>query len=103
MADSTMSTQDNTNSAGEAREEDLDASIEADISQEPLHNAESMQIDSSTVNDTLPASLPENPASAEPRIPAKKDASLREFLSKMDDYAPIVRSSSSQSLATTWE
>ena len=27
----------------------------------------------------------------ETRIPAKKDASLREFLSKMDDYAPIVR------------
>lgn len=27
----------------------------------------------------------------ETRIPAKKDATLREFLSKMDDYAPIVR------------
>ncbi|KAK5003427.1 hypothetical protein LTR16_006458 [Cryomyces antarcticus] len=26
----------------------------------------------------------------EPRIPAKKDASLREFLGKMDDYAPII-------------
>lgn len=28
----------------------------------------------------------------EARIPAKKDATLREFLDKMDDYAPIVRS-----------
>ncbi len=27
----------------------------------------------------------------EPRIPTKKDATLREFLGKMDDYAPIVR------------
>lgn len=26
----------------------------------------------------------------ESRIPAKKDATLREFLGKMDDYAPIV-------------
>lgn len=28
---------------------------------------------------------------AEPRLPTHKDTSLREFLSKMDDYAPIVR------------
>ena len=27
----------------------------------------------------------------EPRVPTRKDVSLREFLSKMDDYAPIVR------------
>ena len=27
----------------------------------------------------------------EARIPLRKDVSLREFLSKMDDYAPIVR------------
>ena len=31
------------------------------------------------------------PEMIEPRIPAKKDATLREFLGKMDDYAPIVR------------
>lgn len=29
---------------------------------------------------------------SESRIPQKKDATLREFLGKMDDYAPIVRS-----------
>jgi transcription initiation factor TFIID subunit 10 len=29
-------------------------------------------------------------ALAEARIPAKKDANLREFLSKMDEHAPIV-------------
>jgi transcription initiation factor TFIID subunit 10 len=26
----------------------------------------------------------------EPKVPTRKDASLKEFLSKMDDYAPIV-------------
>jgi len=31
------------------------------------------------------------PEIVEPRIPAKKDATLREFLGKMDDFAPIVR------------
>jgi transcription initiation factor TFIID subunit 10 len=27
----------------------------------------------------------------EPKLPTRKDTSLKEFLSKMDDYAPIVR------------
>lgn len=27
---------------------------------------------------------------AEPKLPTRKDASLKEFISKMDDYAPIV-------------
>lgn len=27
----------------------------------------------------------------EPKLPSRKDASLKEFLGKMDDYAPIVR------------
>ena len=31
------------------------------------------------------------PTIQEPRMPTKKDTSLREFLGKMDDYAPIVR------------
>lgn len=26
----------------------------------------------------------------EPKLPSRKDASLKEFLGKMDDYAPIV-------------
>ena len=33
----------------------------------------------------------QRPELLESRIPAKKDATLREFLGKMDDYAPIVR------------
>lgn len=28
----------------------------------------------------------------EPKLPSRKDASLKEFMGKMDDYAPIVRS-----------
>ena len=28
----------------------------------------------------------------EPKLPSRKDASLKEFLGKMDDYAPIVGS-----------
>lgn len=45
---------------------------------------------SSTVGGAAPA-LPEiDPVGPAP-VPTKKDASLREFLSKMDDYAPIVR------------
>lgn len=31
------------------------------------------------------------PTIPESRLPTKKDTSLREFLGKMDDYAPIVR------------
>jgi len=31
------------------------------------------------------------PSLPESRLPTRKDASLKEFLNKMDDYAPIVR------------
>ncbi len=31
------------------------------------------------------------PSAHEPKLPTRKDASLKEFLNKMDDYAPIVR------------
>jgi transcription initiation factor TFIID subunit 10 len=34
------------------------------------------------------------PPLAEPKLPTRKDASLKEFLNKMDDYAPIVCSPS---------
>lgn len=36
----------------------------------------------------------------EPKLPTRKDASLKEFLSKMDDYAPIVSFSQCQKLST---
>lgn len=37
------------------------------------------------------ATAPVPPPAQEPRLPTRKDASLKEFLNKMDDYAPIVR------------
>jgi transcription initiation factor TFIID subunit 10 len=53
-----------------------------------------------TAEQTPPA--PEVPSEEAPpaqtvpesRLPTRKDVSLREFLNKMDDYAPIVRFSS---------
>ncbi len=38
----------------------------------------------------------------EPKLPAAKDVSLKEFLSKMDDYAPIVSLFVSH-LIVTWQ
>lgn len=32
----------------------------------------------------------EIPQPMEPKMPSRKDTSLKEFLTKMDDYAPIV-------------
>lgn len=47
--------------------------------------------------DTDPNPEPPGPNATElppePRIPTRKDISLRDFLTKMDDYAPIVRCS----------
>lgn len=46
------------------------------------------------------AAVPEvNPVAPAP-VPTKKDASLREFLGKMDEYAPIVRPFSLSKMAT---
>lgn len=39
-------------------------------------------------NGHLEAAVPELPAE---RLPSRKDTSLREFLNKIDDFAPIVR------------
>jgi transcription initiation factor TFIID subunit 10 len=35
----------------------------------------------------------------EPKLPTRKDASLKEFLAKMDDYAPIVSESISNTMS----
>ena len=67
--------------------EDLEGAIEGDIA--PATNSEPAATNLDGANDA-PEADKELPA-IETRIPAKKDASLREFLSKMDDYAPIVR------------
>jgi hypothetical protein len=64
-------------------EPDLDASIEQDIDM----NAEQTQ---ATGDDNAPLPTDVDPMAAAP-TPSKKETSLREFLGKMDDYAPIVR------------
>jgi transcription initiation factor TFIID subunit 10 len=84
MADSNPTTQPPVE---ETREEDLDPTQEVDTS------AETTQLDSMNLDgaaDLRPAEEDEVNRPVEARIPAKKDATLREFLGKMDDYAPIV-------------
>ncbi len=52
-----------------------------------------MNIDpSATEKPVADIDMEEEEAIEEPKEPTKKDVSLREFLAKMDDYAPIVRS-----------
>ncbi|KAF1980822.1 transcription initiation factor IID, TAF10 subunit [Aulographum hederae CBS 113979] len=76
----------------------LDADIERDLDTElqPDASADTMNTDGS--GDAAGGGAGaggivgsgEDEAIPEPRIPAKKDASLREFLGKMDEYAPII-------------
>lgn len=65
----------------------IDDGIDNDIN---MNNAEDMP----TVNGTNDAGAPANPVAtlASAAAPTtQKESSLREFLGKMDDYAPIVR------------
>jgi len=72
--------------------EDVDEGIEAELNPE----SQPTQTDPMSLDGAGDAAQPaangtdENAPIPEARIPAKKDASLREFLGKMDDYAPIV-------------
>ena len=77
-----------------ANSPDLDTEMNT---QQPPSSADPMNMGGSS--DTLPGvhHLPTQeqrttqiPAVLEPRIPQKKDASLREFLGQMDDYAPLI-------------
>ncbi|KZF19484.1 transcription initiation factor IID, TAF10 subunit [Xylona heveae TC161] len=73
---------------GQEEEKDLDASIDADIdmggtsSQPNAMNMDGAADGDDDVDPVAPA--------PDPRVPSKKDATLREFLGKMDDYAPII-------------
>lgn len=64
-------------------EADLKPAGNADETNETAPAAPGMNLDGA--NDA-PAEIP----AIESRIPAKKDIALREFMGKMDDYAPIV-------------
>ena len=70
--------------------DDLDVGVDQEIVPEGTQQPDAMNLDGANDTDAPQRNgVAENPIEA--RIPAKKDATLREFLSKMDDYAPIVR------------
>lgn len=95
----------NDSSLDAKQEHDLDAEInnpatasaDADVNMD-AHNdasaappqASASQSQSRPAPTELPNGLKDLPAVLEPRIPQKKDTSLREFLGKMDDYAPLI-------------
>jgi transcription initiation factor TFIID subunit 10 len=76
--------------------DELDRTVDEEIKQDATQlEADAMNLDGA--NDTEPTAVngvTDPVASFEARIPAKKDATLREFLGKMDEYAPIVCSPS---------
>jgi hypothetical protein len=70
--------------------EELDPTVEEEINHDATQ-ADAMNIDGAA--DAEPAAvngITDTAQTFEARIPAKKDATLREFLGKMDEYAPIV-------------
>ncbi|KAK8216142.1 transcription initiation factor TFIID 23-30kDa subunit-domain-containing protein [Phyllosticta capitalensis] len=89
----------------QVKQEEVDQpSIDADPSapQDGLSQPDPMNLDGANDMDTsgganasnaapgAPDGMGGPPPATELRIPTKKDASLREFLGKMDDYAPII-------------
>jgi len=75
-------------------EASLDAEMQTDDNKDKDKDKEAP---ADNMNLDGPSDEPEVPA-VETRIPAKKDVALRDFLDKMDDYAPIVRHLLSSSL-----
>ncbi|KAI9679546.1 MAG: hypothetical protein M1817_005568 [Caeruleum heppii] len=72
-------------------DQNLDASLGADIDMTDLEKGDSSA--TMTAQDTAAdADVDLDPVAPapEPRVPSKKDSTLREFLGKMDDYAPII-------------
>jgi hypothetical protein len=83
---------------GAEPDDELDASIQADIDMTGTGNSNTMSFDGAGDGGPPGPSVDPAAAAADPRLPTKKDANLREFLGKMDDYAPIVSFYSAQSL-----
>lgn len=76
----------------EATQDDLgEASIDADMNTTQEDSAASHGMNLDGANDMDMSASNQDVPTLETRLPAKKDVALREFLSKMDDYAPIVR------------
>ncbi|KAF2227018.1 transcription initiation factor TFIID 23-30kDa subunit-domain-containing protein [Elsinoe ampelina] len=66
--------------------DEFEASLEAELKPSQDASDTAMNLDGDGADNAPDTDMP----TIEARLPAKKDASLREFLSKMDDYAPII-------------
>lgn len=95
-APETATNSDNATSQADVTEERLDTQADRELDAEITTEEKSRTDDLNSSNPSQPLTntqqLPDPLAavSHEPRIPQKKDASLREFLGKMDDYAPLI-------------
>ncbi|TKA61933.1 hypothetical protein B0A49_09886 [Cryomyces minteri] len=75
----------------ETVEDEIDPSIDAEMKPSAEESTQTPPANLDGALDTaLDHDMVDTAHAPEPRTPAKKDASLREFLGKMDDYAPIV-------------
>lgn len=89
MADQSVSQMTVADSTTE-NADDIDRSIDAELNPDGTQ-ADAMNLDGANDRDASGSNgMAPGGAALEQRISAKKDATLREFLSKMDDYAPIV-------------
>lgn len=70
--------------------EELDPTVEEEINRDATQ-ADAMNLDGAADAEPAVNGVSDTAQTFEARIPAKKDATLREFLGKMDEYAPIVR------------
>jgi transcription initiation factor TFIID subunit 10 len=69
--------------------DELDPTVEEEINHDAVQ-ADAMNLDGAADAEPAVNGITDAAQTFEARIPAKKDATLREFLGKMDDYAPIV-------------
>ena len=87
-SDLTASSSNAPVSSSDTLETQNDVEVNGDAAQETQDTTQPMVLDQPANTANIENVLPES------RIPSKKDATLREFLSKMDDHAPIVHLSS---------
>ena len=85
MADPAEKSPQETNPGDIENDRDLDADME-----DPPQDTTAHTQDPSSSTDHEPTQTETQPTSSLPHQ-NRKDTTLREFLSKMDDYAPIVR------------
>lgn len=94
-SDPTVNNDSNPDAADLQKQEEM--SLEAEINNTSSTQPDTSPAEPSTApsqaqaaaNNAVPSPTT-HPAVLEPRIPTKKDASLREFLRKTDDYAPLI-------------